>query len=163
MKKNLKVTGKVQIDRHELVKILNEMLQATEDLCLERAVAVDSKGEPVEFDSFICYVHQIKSDEISDKYDPPRTVEMKKGFSRPNYGLGKRLKDIFSQDGVIDIDSIMRLIKDEFPHLTKKQLRRYLTRPNMTGCKLEIDGNKYWNPKGENSLNLDTKTKERNG
>lgn len=151
MKKNLKVSGKVLFERADVIKMIAEVLQATEELQLERIIAVDENGEAVKVDSFICYVHQIKSDEIPDKYDPAKTIEIKKGFNRPNRGLSRALKEIFATEGVLLFDDIHKELKDQFPHLTKKVLRHYLTRPDMTGCKLEIDGNEYWNPNGKKS------------
>lgn len=146
MKKNLKISGKVLFERADIIKMITEVLQATEDLQLERIVPVDENGEAVKVDSFICYVHQTKSDEIPDKYDPAKAREVKKGFERPNRGLSKALKEIFASEGVLQIDYILSELKEQFPRLTKKQLRLYLTRSEMTGCKLEIDGNDYWNP-----------------
>lgn len=149
MKKNLKVTGKVLFERADVIKMITEVLQATEDLQLERIIAVDENGEAVQVDSFICYVHQIKSDEIPDKYDPAKTINMPKGITRPNRGIGRLLKDIFQTEGVLTLDDIWTEVKESFPSLTKKELRKYLNRPDMTGCKLEIDGNEYWNPNGK--------------
>ena len=149
MKKNLKVTGKVLFERPDFIKMITEVLQATEDLQLERVVPIDAEGNPVELHSLICYVHQVKSDEIPDKFDPPKTINMPKGITRPNRGIGRILKEIFQSEGVLHIDEIMSEVKDTFPHLTKKTLRRFLRRDDMTGCKLEIDGDEYWNPKGK--------------
>lgn len=151
MKKNLKVSGKVLFERADVIKMITEVLQATEDLQLERIIAVDENGEAVKVDSFICYVHQIKSDEIPDKYDPAKTINMPKGITRPNRGIGKLLKEIFQTEGVLTLDDIWREVRDNFPGLTKKELKKYLTRPDMTGCNLEIDGNEYWNPNGKKS------------
>lgn len=148
MKKNLKITGKVLFERKDFVKMVAEVLHATEDLQLERVIPIDANGNPVELESLICYVHQIKSEEIPDKFDPPKTINMKKGFTRPNRGLGKVLKELFSTEGVYHIDDIWKATRDDFPKLTKKELRKYLAQPAMTGAKLEIDGNEYWNPNG---------------
>lgn len=149
IKKNLKVSGKVQFKRQVIVQILSEVLQSTEDLVLERAVAVDVNGNAIELDSIICYVHQVKSDEIPDKYDPAKTVIIKKGFSRPNYGINRHLRDLFSVDKVYTLDELFTELHKDFPHLTKKQLKEYLKRPAMTGGKLVIEKGEYWNPKSE--------------
>jgi len=148
IKKDLKVTGKVQFKRQVVVQILNEVLQSTEDLIVERAIAVDANGNAVELDSIICYVHQTKSDEIPDQYDPPKSTEIKPGFSRPNYGIGSLLKELFSEDKVYNFEDILEEARTQFPRLTVKQLRQYLKRPKMTGGRLIWDerNDQYWNP-----------------
>lgn len=163
MKKNLKITGKVLFERPDFIKMITEVLQATEDLQLERVVPVDREGNAVDLHSLVCYVHQIKSDEIPDKYDPAKTISMPKGITRPNRGLSKLLKEVFQTNEVSHFNAIWKEVYEKFPHLTKKQLKLYLSRPEMTGCKLEIEGDEYWNPNGENPLTLDHKREKRNG
>lgn len=147
MKKALKTIGKVQIERHEMVKILKEVLEFTEDLDLERVIPIDENGEPLPLHSFICYVHKVKADEIPDTYDPPKKLDMPKGISRPNRGVGRILKELFETDDVYTFHDIKKEL-DHFVHLSDKDLRRFLSRSDMTGCKLEIDHGTYWNPKG---------------
>lgn len=143
MKKNLKITGKVLFERHDFMKMLAEVLQATEDLQLERVVPVDEEGNPVKLHSLICYVHQIKSDEIPDKYDPPKTIDMPKGITRPNRGLGKLLHESISVGEVYSIDELYKDAKEKFPQLEKKLFVRYLKRPEMIGAQIEIDGDEF--------------------
>lgn len=149
MKKNLKVTGKVLFERHDFVKMITEVLQHTEDLQVERIIPIDKNGNPVELESLICYVHQIKSEEIPDKYDPPKTINAKSGVSRPNYGIGKMLKEMFSEDKVYHFDELFKELHYVYNRLTKQALRMYLRRPEMVGAELEVNGDEYWNPKAQ--------------
>lgn len=143
MKKNLKVTGKVLFERHDFIKMITEVLQATEDLQLERIIPVDKQGNAIELDSLICYVHQTKSEEIPDKYDPAKTIDMPKGIARPNYGVGRMIHESLEVGEVYDVNELLKELKDKYPKLDKKVLKRYLKRPEMVGAQVEFDGDQF--------------------
>lgn len=150
MKKNLRITGTVLFERKDFVKMIEEVL-LTEGLQLERVVPVDEKGEAVHLESLVCYVHQPKAqDEITHKYDLPQKKNAPSGYRRPNYGLTKFFKELFSDGRVYTLDEIFEETKEKFPKLTKKKLRLYLLRTAMTGpLERDLESGMYWNPNGK--------------
>lgn len=168
MKKNLKITGKVLFERHDFIKMITEVLQATEDLQLERVVPIDEEGNPIKLHSLICYVHQIKSDEIPNKFDPPRTINIKKGFSRPNRGIGRAVYDMLEVGEVYDINELLKELKEDFPNLDRTRFRRYLQRPDIFGVQVDMSGDEFIvtnkNPNFQSRrMNVNPKTKKGNG
>ncbi len=142
IKRDLSISGKVEIPRSKLVKIIAEWLKQNESLTLEKAVAVDEEEKPVKFENLICYVHQAQRDKIIKDFDDPKKINAAVGISRPNYGVGNLLREILSDGEVHKLHDIHKEVIESFPKMTFEMTKRYLTRPKMTG-QILISGDTY--------------------
>lgn len=144
MKKNLAIKGTVELTRQEVVAIVAKDLLATQGLKVEKIVCVDSSDKPVPFENMIAYVHEAKKDLITKKYDDAKTIHAAVGITRPNYGIGKFLKELFAdQSKVYTFAEIFQEAKLKFIQIDPKTLKKYLTRPEMTGP-IEVTEDGEW-------------------
>ena len=150
MKKNLKVTGEVVIDRDEIISIITEHIQKKENLQVEKTITVDGYGHQIAkpFNKMVFTV--FKDDTKIDAPGMPtkrkytrraKKTAKKKSIRRPNYGIGKELKQILGDGKEHKFEDIAKVVKPKFPKLTNKALKEYLGRTDILGGPvIEADG-----------------------
>lgn len=143
MKKALSISGTISFSRKEIIELLTKHVKEIEQLVVERAICVDEKQEACKFEEVILYVHQAGKDPITKKYDGPQKHKVPTGvIARPNYGVGKFMKELLDDNEVHTLDEIYNEVKAKFPKMTKKITKHYLDRPPMVG-EVVKDGDTY--------------------
>lgn len=143
MKKDLTISGKIRFYRKEITSMISKFIQETEGLITEKVVPVDKNDKPLDLDNYIVFVHQAKPDEpITKKYDDnkPKSKLVKSGFRRPNFGIGRLLKDILADGEEHKLMDLMKEVKPTYPQINTKVLKGYLNRVDMVGTLIENDG-----------------------
>lgn len=146
MKKQLQVFGTVSLNRSEVTKILETHLKEKEELVVMKV------EYPFDFEELAISVKGIDSTTVPEEFKAPskrKVTEIvkthKKKFTRPNFGIGKFLREeIFKNvDCSYTLHEILDLArKNGFPNLNRKSLKSYLTRSDMVGKVTHI-GNRY--------------------
>lgn len=142
MKKDLKISGKIELTRQEVVQIIAEYVKENHGLQLEKAVSVNKDEQPIDFENLICYVHQADKELITKKYDPPQKHKVPIGIiTRPNYGIGPFLRELLDDEKIWGLSELLKECRqDKFKDLTVDQLEVFLRRKDTVGVVKEVNG-----------------------
>jgi len=136
MKKLLGISGVIEYTREDVYKLIEKDIVEREKLNVVKMRFFPDKFESVaiEVASGDLTLIEEKKDEIIKTplprpEHPTKTKEgYKKGFKRPNYGIGRDLAKFFdSHFNAIKVDELFAIMNAKYPNLDRNQLIRYTT------------------------------------